>query len=151
MPAGSIASMCASCCGFRESFIDSGFGGATVLVVVVVVVVVPPVDVLVPVPVVLEAVVVESFFPLPLPGPSGAWFGPWLPPGVVDPDACVPVEVPAAAPPPGVDAAPPWLPPLPCETVVVGFGAFGAPPVPRPCAAAPVTPTDAMASAAARV
>jgi len=44
-------------------------------------------------------------------------------------------------------------PALPLETVVVGaFGALAAPPpLPLPCAAAPVTPTDAIVSAAANV
>jgi hypothetical protein len=58
------------------------------------------------------------------------------------------------APEPGplFGAAPCGVPALPCDTVVVGaLGAFGAPAFPLPCAAAPVTPTEAMVSAAANV
>ena len=61
--------------------------------------------------------------------------------------ACEPPAFGAWLPPPP-RAAP--LPELPWVTVDGAFGALGAA-VPRPCAVAPVTPTDTTASAAARV
>jgi hypothetical protein len=125
----------ASSAGFFAIFIESAFGGATgvVVAVVVVVVVVEPDPVVEPLVVVDDAVTV-AFLPLPLPALAPWAFGAW----VLGPFAGA---EPFAPPPPA----------LPCETVVVGaFGAFAEPP-PLPCAAAPVTPTDAMVSAAANV
>jgi hypothetical protein len=133
----------ASCCGFLASFVDRAFGGATGGVAVVVEPdVVPP-------SVVTDAVTVVVL-PLPLPAPL-PWPWPLLP---VVADACVEPALGAwlvLGPLPG--AEPCGLPALPCETVVVGaFGAFAPPaPAPLPCAAAPVTPTDAIVSAAANV
>jgi hypothetical protein len=159
IPSGSIALKRASCCGFFEIFVDTAFGGATGVVDAVVVVVVEPEvepDVEPPVvepPVDVDAVTVVLFelpvpaFPL-LPAPAPL---PWPLPVVVF-AACVPLD---GALGPWAGAEPCVLPPpaLPCDTVVVGaFGAFAPPaPAPLPCAAAPVTPTDAIVSAAANV
>ena len=96
-------------------------------------------------PVVVDAVVVPPLLlPLALPLPPAP---PPLPVVVVV-VACEPPAFGAWLPPPRAVPLPPPEPPW--VTVDGAFGAFGAALL-RPCADAPVTPTDTTASAAARV
>jgi hypothetical protein len=156
----SIASMRAFCEGFLEIFVDSAFGGATVVVVVPVVVVpvvfvvfvfvvpdvvlpavVPP-DVVVPVVVVVPAavVVVGVCFPAPPPGFDGftaaLWVAPLPPPAL-------------ALPPPCVVAPDDWPPLVGPAELALGEPPFGAEPD-LPCAETGATLSVAIAAAVAK-